>query len=135
MIHIRDLQSNATLACIEQEIEPNIWAPIASASSFLNNAEEKYRTNELELLATVRSCEHFRTYLLGNRFQILTDHKAIISALNEHFNNKSYHSRLPRWADTILPFDFDVVHVPGVTSGIVDYMSRYPTFIALLPSV
>ena len=63
-----------------------------------------------------------------------TDHKAIISALNENYNNKSYQSRLARRADRLLPFDFDVIHVPGVPLGIVDYLSRYPTFPAPEPS-
>ena len=81
-------------ACLEQEVEPNVWAPIAFASRFLNSAEIKYSTNELELLAIVWSCEHFRTYLLGKRFVIPTDHKAIISALNETYGKKSYQSRL-----------------------------------------
>ena len=53
----------------------------------------------MELLAIVWACEHFRTYLLGHRFQVLTDHRAIISALNEKYNNRSYQSRLSRWAD------------------------------------
>ena len=65
---------------------------------------------------------------------MLTDHKAIISALNENCNNKSYQSRLARWADRLLPFDFEVIHVPGVTLGTVDYLSRYPTFSAPEPS-
>ena len=65
---------------------------------------------------------------------MLTDHKAIISALNENYNKKSYQSRLARWADCLLPFDFEVTHVPGVTLGIVDYLSRYPTFPAPEPS-
>ena len=60
-------------AYLEQEVEPNVWAPIAFASRFLNSAEIKYSTNELELLAIVWSCEHFRIYLLGTRFVILTD--------------------------------------------------------------
>ena len=101
---------------------------------FLNNAEVKYSTNELELLAIVWACEHFRTYVLGTRFQVLTDLKAIISALSENYNNKSYQSRLARWADRLLPFDFEVIHVPGVTLGIVHYLSRYPTFPAPAPS-
>ena len=37
-------------------------------------------------------------------------------------------------ADRLLPFDFDVVHVPGATLGTVDYMSRYPTYTTPLPS-
>ena len=130
-----DASHNGLGACLEQEIEPGSWAPTAFASSFLNNAETKYSTNELELLAIVWACEHFRTYLLGNRFQVLTDHKAIISALSENYNNKSYQSRLSRWADRLLLFDFEVNHVPGVTLGIVDYLSRYPTFSALVPSI
>ena len=48
-------------ACLEQEIDPGIWGPTAFASRFLNNAETKYSKNELELLAIVWKCEHFRT--------------------------------------------------------------------------
>ena len=61
---------------------------------------------------------------------MLTDHKAIISALNENFKNKTYQSRLSRWVDRLLPFDFEVIYVPGVTPGVVTYLSRYPTFSA-----
>ena len=129
-----DASHNGLGACLEQEVEPGIWVPTAFASRFLNNAEVKYSTNELELLAIVWACEHFRTYLLGTRFQVLTDHKAIISALSENYNNKSYQSRLARWADRLLPFDFEVIHVPGVTLGIVDYLSRFSTFPAPEPS-
>ena len=121
-------------ACLAQEVEPNVWAPIAFASRFLNSAEIKYSTNELELLAIVWACEHFRTYLLGQRFFILTDHKAIVSALNETYGKKSYQSRLSRWADRLIPFDYQIEHIPGSSLGIVDYMSRYPTFEAPLPS-
>ena len=125
---ICDANQNRLGICLGQAIEPGVWAPTAFALRFLNNAEAKYGTNELELLAILGACEHFRTYLLGTRFQVLTDHKAIISALYENYNNKSYQSRLARWADRFLPFDFEVIHVPGVTLGIVDYLSRYPTF-------
>ena len=65
---------------------------------------------------------------------MLTDHKAIISELNEKYKNKSYQSRLSRWADRLFPFDFEVIYVPGVTLGIVDYISRYSTFLAPKPS-
>ena len=35
----------------------------------------------------------------------------------------------------MLYFDSKVIHVPGVTLGIVDYLSRYPTFSAPAPSI
>ena len=121
-------------ACLEQEVEPNCWAPIAFAFRFLNSGEIKYSTNKLELLAIVWACEHFRTFLLGHRFVLLTDHKAIISALNETYVKKSYQSRLSRRADRLIPFDYQIEHIPGSSLGIIDYMSRYPTFEAPLPS-
>ena len=64
-------------AALEQELEPDKRVSIAFPSRFLNAAEEKYSTNELELLAVVWSCEFFRNCLLGNQFQILTDHKPV----------------------------------------------------------
>ena len=120
--------------CLEQETDAGLWVPLSFASRFLNSAELKYNTNELELLAVVWAYKHFRTYLLGNKFEILTDHKAIISALKEHRGNRPYQSRLTRWADRLLPFDYDIRHVPGATLGMVDYLSRNPTFDAPPPS-
>ena len=74
--------------CLEQEMEPNVWAPIAFALRFLNSAKSKYSPNESEFLAIVWACEHFRTYLLGKRNVILTDHKTVIYALNETHGKK-----------------------------------------------
>ena len=48
-----DASHNGLGACLEQKIEPGVWAPTAFASRFLKNAETKYSTNELELLAIV----------------------------------------------------------------------------------
>ena len=72
--------------------------------------------------------ELFRTYLLGNRFDLLTDHKAIISALKDYKENKPYRSRLTRWVDQLLPFDYDIRQVPGAALGMADYLSRNSTF-------
>ena len=49
----RDVSHNGLGACLEQEVEPGIWALTAFALRFLNNAGVKYSTNELELLAIV----------------------------------------------------------------------------------
>ena len=54
--------------------------PTSFALRFFNSAELKYGTNEFELLAVVWVCKNSCTYLLGNWFEILTDHKPIFSA-------------------------------------------------------
>ena len=121
-------------AALEQEIEKDVWVPSVFASRFLNDQEKKYSTNELELRAIVWSCERFRNYLLGNHFVVLTDHKAIISALTTNRGNKIHQSQLTRWADRLLPFDFDIFYISGCKLGIVDCLSRFPTSEAPRPS-
>ena len=38
--------------------------------------------------------------------------------------NKSYNSRLTRWVDRLLPFDFSIDHLPGSKMGLVESISR-----------
>ena len=46
--------------------------------------------------------------------------------MKEHRSNKSYNSRLTRWVDRLLPFDFNIEHISGAKMGLVDYVSRQP---------
>ena len=46
--------------------------------------------------------------------------------MKEHRSNKSYNSRLTRWVDRLLPFGFNIEHIPGEKKGLVDYISRQP---------
>ena len=102
------------------------WHTIAFASRFLNKHESRYSTNELELLAVVWSLEHFKHYLFGTEFTLQTDHRAPLTALNENCGNKTYQSRLTRWVDILLPFNFNLEHIPGKNMGFADYLSRHP---------
>jgi hypothetical protein len=67
--------------------------PIAFPSRTLNKAETNYSTVEKELLAIVCSCKHFRPYLLGRMFTVITDHKPLMWIFI--INDPS--SRLLRW--------------------------------------
>ena len=86
----------------------------------------KYSTNELELLAIVWAVEHFRNYIYGTKFEVFSDHKALETALKSNHGNKTYSSRLTRWIDRILHFDMEVIHQPGRTLGLAEYLSRHP---------
>ena len=44
--------------------------------------------------------------------------------MRENRSNKSYNSRLTRWVERLLPFDFSIDHLPGSKMGLVDYISR-----------
>ena len=95
-----------------------MWKPVAYASRFLNRLEERYSTNELELLTIAWALEHFKYYLYGNKFTLHTDHQALLSALKNNRGNKKYQSRLSRWVDRLLTFNFTIEHIPGNKHGV-----------------
>ena len=66
--------------------------------------------------------------MLGRKILIVTDHKALVSLLNTHNKkNKTMFSRLTRWLDRLIPFDFQVEHKPGAKIAFTDYLSRHPS--------
>ena len=103
------------------------WQATHFASSFLTNFDQKYSNNELELLAVVWTIENFRNYVYGTQFEVVSDHKALTSILKGNRANKTYSSRLTRWVDRLLPFQFTVTHSPARTVGMADYLSRHPS--------
>ena len=55
----------------------------------------------------------------------MSDRKALMSLLKPKRGNKTFSSRLLRWVDRQLLFDFGVVQVAGRTLGMADYLSRH----------
>ena len=58
---------------------------------------------------------------------VVTGHRALLSIMKENRSNKSYNSRLTRWIDRLVPFQFNIAHLPGAKMGLVDYISRHPS--------
>ena len=72
------------------------WKPLEYASRFLTELESKYSINELELLAVVWSVEHFKDYVDGVEFGMVSDHKALQSVLKANKGNETFSSKLTR---------------------------------------
>ena len=73
-------------------------------------------------------------YLYGSKFEFITDHKALISVLSPNHGNKTYHSRLKRWVDCLLPFNFTINHLAGKDMGFTDLTSKSSSGKAKSPS-
>ena len=85
--------------------------------------EQRYSQIEREALAVVWACENLHFYLYGIRFTIKSDHgplKVLYAPTGKPC------ARILRWALRLLPYKFDIKHIPGVTNP-ADYFSRKPT--------
>ena len=67
--------------------------------------------------------EHFKYFLYGKNFTVVTDHQALISAFNATERSKTSQCRLTRWIDWLIPFNFDIKRLAGNKMGLIDYVS------------
>ena len=79
----------------------------------------------MELLGVVWALDYFKHYLYGQYFTVQTDHRALLSILKDK-STKAHQSRLTRWCDRLIPFHFQIKHIPGSKMGLTDYISRKP---------
>ncbi|XP_055634095.1 uncharacterized protein K02A2.6-like [Toxorhynchites rutilus septentrionalis] len=93
---------------------------ISFASKSLTETEKRYCQTEKEALALVWAVEKFQFYLLGKKFNLVTDCKA----LSFLFSPKSRPcSRIERWVLRLQCFDYDIVHIRGDQTA-ADALSR-----------
>ena len=96
---------------------------IAYASRSNNDAEAKYSSYEGECLAVVWAVAHFRPYLYGQSFTLVTDHQP----LKWLMESDKLTGKLARWALLLQEYDFEVVHKAGIKNLDADGLSRNPS--------
>jgi hypothetical protein len=90
------------------------------ASRTLNDAQLNYSTTEKELLAVVFVLDKLRSYLLGSKIIIYSDHAALMYL----FFKKDAKSCLIRWILLLQEFDIEIRDKKGFENVVVDHLSR-----------
>ncbi|KAL0689703.1 hypothetical protein Bca4012_089381 [Brassica carinata] len=90
------------------------------ASKTLDEAQCRYATTEKELLAIVYAFEKFRSYLVGSKVLVHTDHAALKYLLTK----KDAKPRLLRWILLLQEFNLEIRDKKGVENGVADHLSR-----------
>ncbi len=58
------------------------WRPLGFFSRKLTDTESRYLTFDCKLLAAQAAIKHFRHFCKGRAFQLLTDHKPLVTAIS-----------------------------------------------------
>ena len=96
--------------------------PVSYASRSCNPAEKNYGSCEGNGLAVVWATQHFREYLFGTPFTLITDHEPLKWLMQ---TNKTT-GKLARRSLLLQEYDMNVNHKRGVLHTNVDCLSRYP---------
>lgn len=124
-----DASSIATAAILMQRQENGTLAPIAYASQANNEAEKRYHSYELEMMAIVKAVERFHIYLYGIDFKVVTDCNALVFAVNK----ASINPRIARWVLRLQNYSFKIEHRSGQKMTHVDALSRIVATVDSMP--
>lgn len=115
-----DASLEAVGAALLQKDENGILRPINYFSCKLKPHEKKWPAIELEAYAILLAIRHFKVYLYGRKFILLSDCKSLkyLKTLDSPAN------RLSRWLLELSNYDYQFEHIKGSTNYLGDLLSR-----------
>ncbi|UYV82319.1 K02A2.6-like [Cordylochernes scorpioides] len=114
--------SNSGIGAVLSQVQDGEERVIEYYSKILTKPERNYCATRRELLAIVRSVEHFHRYLYGQDFLVRTDHAALTWLL--HMKNPE--GQVARWLEKLQQYHFQIRHRPGKRHHNADALSRRP---------
>jgi hypothetical protein len=111
--------SDYTIGAVLGQSKDKKHYAISYASKTLTGPELNYATKEKELPAMVFAIEKFRSYLMGTKVIVYTDHAALMFVLTK----KDAKPCLIRWILLLQEFDLEIRDKKGVKNSVADHLS------------
>ena len=118
--YIQTDASNVGVGAVLLQFRGDQLHPCMYVSRKLYSREQRYSTIEKECLAIIFALSKLSRYLIGTRFFIMTDHKALQFLRSA----KTKNSRIFRWALTLEQFNYEIKHLPAGQNQLADFLSR-----------
>ncbi|XP_062537882.1 uncharacterized protein LOC134206209 [Armigeres subalbatus] len=116
-----DASDRAVGAALVQEQE-GVTKVISYFSKKLNRTQRRYSAVEKECLGVLSAIQHFRHYIEGTKFRVVTDARSLLWLFN--IGTESGNAKLMRWALRIQAYDFDLEYRKGKSNITADCLSR-----------
>ena len=114
--------SLTAMGAVLAQVQDGKERAFCKASKAFSRAQTNYSATKRELLAFVTFTCHFKHYLPGRKFKIVTDHPALQWLLNF----KDPDGLTTRWVGKLAAFDYEVQYRQGKSIRHADGLSRLP---------
>ena len=126
-----DASEVALSACLNQG-----GKPVTFFSRTLKSHERKHPPVEKEACAIVEACRKWNHYLVGRKFELITDQQAVSYMFSSQNHGKVKNSKILRWRIELSALDFDIKYRPGVENAAPDCLTRaYCSALSYQPSL
>ena len=112
---------------LQQKQTDGTWRVIQAGSRFLTDAESRYATIELELLAVAWAVRKCRLFLVGlPHLDLVVDHRPLVPIINRKNLDEIENPRLQRLREKISEVNITASWRPGKEHSAADALSRAP---------
>ena len=87
--------------------------PVAFFSHTLQGPEIRHSAVEKEAQAIVEAIRHWRHYLAGKRFTLLTDQCSVVFLFSNQQQGKIKNDKILRWKIELSTYNYDILYRPG----------------------